>query len=73
MCHTLILSGVTSLSLLSRQWAAVMTYLEATKVPPQNPSKVGLTLDTKRATKTIQGYLFTLNEKIMGNTRKLVQ
>ena len=47
------LAGVLLLIII--QWAAVMTNLEATKVPPQNGSFV---VDVAEMRLTIQGYLF---------------
>ena len=63
LCPALISEGIAR----SRQEAAVMTYLDATRVPPQ--LTVQLIFSSRIA--TIQGYLFTLNEKIIDRTRKL--
>ena len=46
------------------QWAAVTTYLEATRVPPQNWAPLELT----RA--TIQGYLFFCKHKQKASTNE---
>ena len=63
LCPALISEGIARF----RQEAAVMTYLDATKVPPQ----LTVQLISSSRIATIQGYLFTLNEKIIDRTRKL--